>query len=179
MKFLPLTGVLLGVLMSALIIVGIIHNRTNHRHNVEFISGSDFDGYMNTPAMAQVNISPAIAWDSVKTSTKTVGTFFLVLMWVGMWLVGSNFHVKFTRGKSASSGFWLGFAMIVVPLILSCVFFFSAFSSRYANNSVAVKKEAFDLWIQNGEVEQRGEKTYVDVNGSTRLSGLFTKPLIQ
>lgn len=178
MKFLPLTALLIAIVLTSIVGFAVIHNSTNTRHHVEFISGSNFEGYMNTPTMAQVNISPSLAWKDVKTSTKVLGLVALAFLWVGIILISKGYHQKWSRDKD-SSGAFLGMVMFLGPLIATVILFFSAYSSRYSSNVVAVKKETFDVWILNGEIEQRGEQTYVDVNNSDRLKSLFNKPLIK
>ncbi len=164
--------IVVASIFTVFIVFGVIHNTTNKRHSVEFFSGSNFSGYEQTVPAAQIDASPAIAWDHTSGFLKALGWVFLGLLWVGCWYVGTDRHLgKVNSGGGEKKG--LAYLFTAGPLILSVVFFFAAYSSGQANNSISVERSRFDGWVQTGAIKQRGEKTYVDGKGSDTLTNLF------
>lgn len=163
---------IIGAIFTAAILFGVIHNTANKRHSVEFFSGSNFSAYEQTPPAAQIDASPAIAWKHTSGGLKALGWIFLVIMWAGLWFVYKDGHIT-NSGNSKKINVGLAYAITGGPLLLSMVFFFAAYSSGVSNNSVTVERSRFDGWVQTGAIKQKGEKTYVDANGSDTLKNLF------
>jgi hypothetical protein len=172
-------ALLIGLLFTAFIGFSVLHNWKNERHSVEFFQEVIREHYENSPAVAQVQVSPAIAWQHTSGAAKFFGFFFLAVMWAGIWFVDQDKHLgkKKTVSDSTKGLNGIALAIVGVPLILSAVFLFSGYSSKFVSNYVEIKKERFDGWVKSGAVEQKGEKTYVDKADSMKT--LFNKPFIK
>lgn len=170
-------GLFLGIAFTALILFAVLHNWQNEKHQVQFFAASQHEYYENAPASAQIQISPALAWDRVPGINKFLGFLFLAAMWFGIWYVATDRHLGRKRvtdpGKPNNA---LAGGLIFVPLCLSVVLFLASYSSIYSNNYVTVTKDRFDGWVQKEQVEKKGSK-YVDRADS--IATLFDKPFIR
>jgi len=154
---------------TLIILIAIIHNWTNDRHSVEFVEATTFTHYENTPAQARIQISPALAWETISPGRKALGFFFLAMLWVSVWIVDSNtLHGKKSINDPEGRRPGLAILVIAIPLILSVVMFLGGYSNRFANNYAVVTKDRFDGWLSSGIVEKKGEKTYKDKADSIR-----------
>jgi hypothetical protein len=170
---------IIALIFTGFIVFSVIHNNSNVRHSVEFFSGSKFEGYENTEPSAVIDVSPAIAWQHTSGFLKALGWIFLAAMWVGFWYVATDRYLGKTNSRGGGDRAFLAYLVTIGPMILSIIFFLSAYSSGLTSNSVAVQRERFDGWLKSGVVEKRGEKTYVDADGSDTLKNLFIKPWIK
>jgi hypothetical protein len=144
---------------------------------VQFFAGSNFNGYEQTPPAAQIEVSPALAWEQVPTINKVLGWLFLGALWFAIWFVDTDRFQgkKKTTGPGKRQG--LAVILILIPLILCAVFFFGGYSSKLSSNAVSIERVRFDEWIKTGAVEQKGERTYIDKADS--IKPLFNKPFIK
>ena len=170
MKKMTLAGLLTGIAFTLVMLIAILHNWDNKRHTVTFFQGSEFTNYENTEGVAQVNVSPAIAWDHTSGVAKFFGFVFLVAMWVGIYLIDTKLQDLPAGGKAA---------VFLLPLVISAALFFGGYSSKYVSNYKEVYKSRFDGWLQSGAIEQKGERTYIDSETSDTLKNLFNKPFIK
>lgn len=171
--------IIIGLIFTGFILFGVIHNKTNNRHSVEFFSGSHFTNYENYGPSAKIDVSPAIAWEHTSGLLKTLGWLFLVVMWGGVWYVATDRYLGKTNNQGGGNRYFLAYLVTIGPLVLSLIFFLSAYSSGLTANSAAVERSRFDGWLKSGVVEKRGEKTYIDAEGSDTLRNLFLKPWIK
>lgn len=176
-KIISRAGLIAALAFTIILLFSVFVTWTNQRHNVEFFSGSNFNGYEQTPPVAQIQISSALAWEHTSTATKVIGFIFLGLLWLAIWFVDNDKHLG-KKKPSDPGGDRNGLAafLILIPLVLSAAFLFGGYSSKYSNNYVSVEKIRFDEWLKTGAVEQRGGKTYIDK--ADTIKPYFNKKLI-
>lgn len=126
-----------------------------------------------------VQTSPDLNWERTESFGRKLAWLFLGAMWVAVWFVATDRHLGKNTGdheteqKAQQSRPKLGMLMVYAPLVLSAVFFFANYSSSYVSNYVQVDKPTFDSWLQEGKIEKKGEKTYVDATDEEVLKSLF------
>lgn len=177
-KIISSSGFIVALVFTGFLMFSVVHNWKNERYAVEFFSGSNHKYYENTPDAAQINVSPALAWDQVPAINKALGWIFLFALWFAIWFVSTDRHLgkkKVTDPGGDRSG--LAIVLILVPLVLCAVFFFAGYASKYSSNYVVVERSQFDSWLSTGAIEKKGEKTYIDKADTIRP--YFNKPFIK
>ena len=150
-----------------------------NRFTAVYQPATQIPGYEAKPAFYNVQTSPDLNWEKTDSFGRLLGYIFLAIMWVMSIVVSRDGHLgKRTNDPSreqqaAKSRQALGLAMIGVPLLLSIIFFFANYSSSYANNYKQVDEQTFNQWVQDGKVEKKGEKTYIDATDDEVLKHLF------
>lgn len=177
-KILSPAALAVGLVFTIFILISVFGTRADEKFNIVFFSGSNFIGYEQTPPAAKIEVSPALAWDHVSTSTKTLGWIFLVVMWLAIWSVDSD-AVLGTKKVTDPGGTKtvIGVGIILAPLILSAIFFFASYSSQFNNNYVSVTRDRFDEWVGTGAIIKTGEDRYID--HADTLKSLFNKNFIK
>lgn len=177
-KIISSSGFVVTLIFTVFIVFSVVHNWKNERYSVEFFKGSNHKYYENTPDAAQIQVSPALAWDHVPVVNKALGWIFLIVLWGAIWFVSTDRHLgkkKVTDPGGDRNG--LAVVLILIPLLLCAVFFFAGYASKYSSNYVVVERSQFDSWLSTGAIEQKGEKTYVDK--ADTIKPYFNKKFIQ
>lgn len=177
-KTLTRSALFVGLGFTAFILFSVIHNWKNERYSVEFFEGSKHKYYENTPDAAQIQVSPAIAWQHVSIGNKVLGWLFLILFWAAIWFVNTDRHLGKKKANDPGgdrNGLALG--LFAVPILLSALFFLIGYSSKYSNNYVVVERSQFNSWLNTGAIEKKGEKTYIDK--ADTIKPYFNKKFIQ
>ena len=139
------------------------HNKTNNRFTI-----TEFQSTELQAAAYRVDVSPAWAWEQTGGAARTFAYIFLVIMWVAIFLVAGDFHLRFGSEKS-TAGKW----MITMPLVLCVALFLGGSSNVTANNYEQVSAPKFSEWVANGDIDKKGERTWVDASESKVLWHLF------
>lgn len=177
-KLIDKYAVIVGIIFTAFIVFSVAYVWQNERYDVEFFSGSKHQYYENTPDAAQINVSPALAWDHVSAGAKIIGWVLLAAMWLAIWYVATDRHLgKKKPNEAGDQRNGLAVVLIAIPLVLCAASFFGGYSSKYSSNSVVIERQRFNSWLSTGAIEKKGEKTYIDKSDSIKM--LFDKPFIQ
>ena len=148
---------------SLFLIFGVVYAAKDHRHTVTFFEGSKQEFYANSGPVAQIEASPAMAWQSTGKGWKVAGWAAFALMWVGFLYIAKN-TVQGNRKIDApgDQSIARGLLYTFVPLILSASFFFGGHSSAFVSNYKEVWKDRFDNWVHTGVVKQASGNQYTD-----------------
>jgi len=181
MKNLKMSSFIVAIVWTVIMLFAVAHNSSNERFVVTHFQYHQTPGYAAVPAYYQISGSPSIAWDKSAGFGRTLGYIFLGLMWVMTYIVATDRYLGKNTGdpdkerKAEKTRPVLGIFMIGVPLLLSLIFFFSNYSKEYTGVPVSVDEQTFNQWVQDGKIEQKGEKTWVDGTGDKVLLNLFSK----